>query len=188
VTKLTDLAYPQNDYSMQGLLAGASFFFWARLVDRTGNIGPWYPTGIGVNGQASSDAGPILELIAGQIGGTELGEDLFSEIGKIPGLQDQIDALDNILLCDPDMTYLAGDAVQAGQRLYQATVNVPLNTPPPNADYWLDVGQVVQTANGLAEQVQLNTADITELDGVVTAQASSLQGLRALFREDTGGG
>lgn len=187
-TKLTDLAYPQNDYSMQGLLAGASFFFWARLVDRTGNIGPWYPTGMGVNGQASSDAGPILELIAGQIGETELGEDLLAEIDKIPGLQDQIDALDNILLYDPDMTYLAGDAVQAGQRLYQASVNVPLNTPPPNADYWLDIGQVVQTANGLAEQVQLNTADITELDGVVTAQASSLQALRASFREDTGEG
>ena len=53
-TKLTDLAYPQSAYSMQGLLGGVTFFFWARLVDRTGNIGPWYPAGLGVMGQSSS--------------------------------------------------------------------------------------------------------------------------------------
>ncbi|HEY0289888.1 MAG TPA: phage tail protein, partial [Pseudomonas sp.] len=47
-TKLSDLAYPQSEYVMQGLAAGVTFFFWARLVDRTGNIGPWYPAGIGV--------------------------------------------------------------------------------------------------------------------------------------------
>jgi predicted phage tail protein len=181
-TKLADLAYPQHDYSLQSLLAGARFFFWARLVDRTGNVGPFYPTGIGILGQASADAGPILDLIAGQIGRSELGQEILTEIDKIPGLQDQIDALDNILVYDPDKTYLAGDTVQVGQRLYQAAVNVPAHTPPPNATYWLDIGQVVQTANGLAEQVELNTADITELDGVITAQATSLEALRASFR------
>lgn len=181
-TKLADLAYPQSDYSLQSLLAGARFFFWARLVDRTGNVGPFYPTGNGILGQASADAGPILDLIAGQIGRSELGQEILAEIDQIPGLQDQIDALDNILVYDPDKTYLAGDTVQVGQRLYQAAVDVPAHTSPPNAAYWLDIGQVVQTANGLAEQVELNTADITELDGVVTAQASSLEALRASFR------
>lgn len=181
-TKLADLAYPQSDYSLQSLLAGALFFFWARLVDRTGNVGPFFPVGNGILGQASADAGPILDLIAGQIGRSELGQDILSEIDQIPGLQDQIDALDNILVYDPDKTYLAGDTVQVGQRLYQAAVNVPAHTPPPNATYWLDIGQVVQTANGLAEQVELNTADITELDGVVTAAATSLEALRASFR------
>lgn len=37
--KLSDLAYPQSDFLMQGLAADATFFFWARLVDRTGNVG-----------------------------------------------------------------------------------------------------------------------------------------------------
>jgi predicted phage tail protein len=186
-TKLADLAYPQSDYSLQSLLAGARLFFWARLVDRTGNIGPFYPVGNGVLGQASADAGPILDLIAGQITRSELGQDLLSEIDLIPGLQDQIDALDNILVYDPGKTYLSGDTVQVGQRLYQAAVDVPAHTPPPNAAYWLDIGQVVETANGLAEQVELNTADITELDGVVTAQATSLEALRASFRPSDDG-
>ncbi|NWB64622.1 hypothetical protein, partial [Pseudomonas sp. F1002] len=71
-TKLADLAYPQADYRMQSLLGGAQFFFWARLVDRTGNIGPFYPVVNGVMGRASSNASPILGLIAGQVGKTEL--------------------------------------------------------------------------------------------------------------------
>ncbi|KAA5842547.1 DUF1983 domain-containing protein, partial [Pseudomonas chlororaphis] len=184
-TKLADLAYPQADYRMQSLLAGATFFFWARLVDRTGNVGPFYPVVNGVMGQASSEAGPILDMLAGKISRTELGQDLISEID---GLQDQIDALDNILLYDAEKTYIKDDIVQQGQRLYQALQAVPLNTPPPNPTYWLDVGQSIETANGLAQQVATNTADITELDGVVTAQANSTNTLRASWREDDGAG
>jgi len=186
--KLADLAYPQNDYSMQSLLAGATFFFWARLVDRTGNVGPWYPEGIGVMGQASSDAGPILQLIKGQITETELGEDLLAEIEKIPGLQAQIDALDGLKGYDREATYEEYDLVVQGKRIYQATGPVPLNMPPPNPIYWLDVGQTVETANALAQQVATNTAEIIEIDGVVTAQATAFEALRASYRDDDGAG
>ncbi|WP_454843480.1 host specificity protein J [Pseudomonas gorinensis] len=187
-TKLADLAHPQADYSMQALKAGAQLFFWARLVDRTGNIGPFFPVGNGVMGMASADAAPVLELIAGQVGRTELGQDINDEIDKIPGLQAQIDALDGLSAYDPEQTYLEGDLVVVGKRIYQATGLVPVDTPPPNADYWVDVGQVLVTANGLARQVEINTTSITELDGVVTANASSLQALQSAYRDDTGEG
>jgi predicted phage tail protein len=187
-TKLSDLAYPQSEYNMQGLLAGVTFFFWARLVDRTGNIGPWYPIGNGVMGQSSSDAGAILDMIAGQIGETELGQELQDKIDKIDDLQDQIDALDGLKAYDPDQTYMEGQMIVVDGRIFQAEQDVPLNTPPPNAAYWTDVGDLLETANGLAEQVATNTTDITELDGVVTAQASSLQALRASARDDNGEG
>ncbi|MCJ8207744.1 phage tail protein [Pseudomonas sp. RGM2987] len=187
-TKLADLAYPQSDYALQSLLAGTTFFFWARLVDRTGNIGPWYPVVNGVMGQASSNAGPILDLIKGQITETELGQDLLDEIEKIPGLQAQIDALDDILVYDPTKAYAKNDIVRLGQRLYQAKSAVPANSPPPNLTYWADVGQSVETANGLAQQVATNTADISEIDGVVTAQATAFEALRAAYRDDNGEG
>jgi predicted phage tail protein len=187
-TKLADLAHPQANYSMQALQAGAQFFFWARLVDRTGNVGPFYPVGNGVMGQASANAAPVLELIAGQIGRTELGQEIIDEIDKIPGLQAQIDALDGLSAYDPEQTYIEGDLVVVGKRIYQATGPVPVNTAPPNAAYWVDVGQVLVTANGLARQVEINTTSITELDGVVTAQASSLQSLQSAYRDDTGEG
>ncbi|WP_252959405.1 host specificity protein J [Pseudomonas simiae] len=187
-TKLADLAYPQADYRMQSLLAGATLFFWARLVDRTGNVGPFYPVVDGVVGQASSDAGPILGMLAGKISKTELGQDLLSDIEKIPDLQAQIDALDGLGAYVPGQVYLKGQMVVAGDRIYQAKVEVPVNNPPPNTTYWLDVGQSVETANGLAQQVSTNTADITKLDGVVTAQASTTNVLRAAARDDIGNG
>ncbi|WP_428555966.1 host specificity protein J [Pseudomonas edaphica] len=187
-TKLADLAYPQADYRMQQLLAGATLFFWARLVDRTGNIGPFYPVVNGVMGQASSDAGPILNMLAGKISKTELGQDLLSDINKIPGLQDQIDALDDILLYDAAKTYVAGDTVRQGQRLYQAIASVPANKPPPNATYWLDVGQTVGSVGALAQQVALNKTSIETVDGKVTAQGSTLNVLRAATRDDSGNG
>ncbi|MBT0623527.1 DUF1983 domain-containing protein [Pseudomonas fluorescens] len=187
-TKLADLAYPQADYRMQQLLAGATLFFWARLVDRTGNIGPFYPVGGGVMGQASSDAGAILNMLAGKISKTELGQDLLSDINKIPGLQDQIDALDDILLYDAAKSYVAGDTVRQGQRLYQAIASVPANKPPPNATYWLDVGQTVGSVGALAQQVALNKTSIETVDGKVTAQGSTLNVLRAATRDDSGSG
>jgi predicted phage tail protein len=187
-TKLTDLAYPQSDFSMLGLRAGVTFYFWGRIVDKIGNIGPWHPIGIGVQGQSSADAGAILEMLAGQITETELGEDLLTEIEKIPGLQAQIDALDGLKGYDPEATYVEYDLVVVGKRIYQATGDVPLETPPPNEAYWLDVGQTVESANGLAQQVATNTAEIIELDGEVTAQATAFQALRASSRDDNGEG
>jgi predicted phage tail protein len=183
-TKLTDLAYPQRDFMLQGLAAGVSFFFWARLVDRTGNIGPWYPVDNGVLGQSGMDASPILDLIAGQIGETELGQEL---IDKIDGLQDQIDALDGLKAYDPGEPYVKDQMVVVDGRIYQAKGPVPADASgansPPNADLWIDVGQSVQAANGLAQQVQTNKTNIETVEGKVTATAESLQALRASARD-----
>lgn len=190
-TKLTDLAYPQSDFSMLGLAAGVTFYFWGRIVDKIGNIGPWYPIGLGVQGQSSSNAGDILEMIAGQIGRTELGEEILTEIDKIPGLQEQIDNIADALEYDPTLTYLKGDTVRVGRRLYQAEQAVPINTPPPNPTYWVDIGQVLEEANALAAQVSQNTLEIEQQGDQLTAQATKLDGVYVQVNPslagDTGG-
>lgn len=81
--KLGDFAFPANTHTMMGLAAGAQFFFWARLVDKSGNIGAWYPGGAGVPGASSSQASDILDYLNGQIGKTQLGADLLSAIDSI---------------------------------------------------------------------------------------------------------
>jgi len=81
--KLADFAFPQNTHTMMGLAAGARLFFWARLVDKSGNIGAWHPTVDGVQGQVSADATDILNYLAGQISKAELASDLLSEIASI---------------------------------------------------------------------------------------------------------
>lgn len=190
-TKLTDLAYPQSDFSMLGLRAGVTFYFWGRIVDKIGNIGPWYPIGMGVQGQSSANAGDILEMIAGEIGRTELGQDILDEIDKIPGLQEQIDNIADALEYDPASTYLKGDTVRVGRRLYQAAQAVPVNTSPPNPTYWDDIGQVLEEANALAAQVSKNTLDIEHQGDQLIAQASKLDGVyvqvNPALAGDTGG-
>ncbi|AVF41554.1 host specificity protein J [Pandoraea apista] len=81
--KLADFAFPQNTHTMMGLAAGATFFFWARLIDKSGNIGAWYPATKGVMGQASANADDILDYLKGKIGETELGRDLLETIATI---------------------------------------------------------------------------------------------------------
>lgn len=191
---LGDYAYPANTHTMTGLSAGITFWFRARLIDRTGNIGPWSDW---VMGQSSADATAILEYIAGQISETELGQNLLDRINLIDGdgpgsVNDRIKELTDALEYSPHNAYLAGDSVRDGQRLYQARINVPADpdgaNAPPNATYWLDIGQVVQSANGLALQVEQNTASLELLDGKVTAAASSLEVLQAAYRDDDGEG
>lgn len=83
--KLGDYTYPQAEHEIHGLVPGSSFFYWARLIDRSGNIGPWYPEGVGVNGQASADQAQYDEYFRERIAAGALYPELRAEIEKISG-------------------------------------------------------------------------------------------------------
>ncbi|EJY63273.1 hypothetical protein PACIG1_0971 [Pseudomonas aeruginosa CIG1] len=184
-TALGLFAYPTDTHTLTSLAAGARLAFRGRLIDRTGNVGPWSAW---VDGISSTDASEYNELITKEYVESALGEQFFADIDQmqvdITGLQDQIDNLTDVLAYDPTKTYAKNDIVRVGNRLYQAKQAVPLNASPPNASYWADIGQSIETANGLAQQVATNTADITELDGKVEAAASSLDVLQAAARRE----
>lgn len=75
-------AYPTTTYLHSGMAAGVVRYFRARLVDRSGNVGPWSDW---TYGQSNADASEILDYITGKITETELGQGLLSEIQKISG-------------------------------------------------------------------------------------------------------
>ncbi len=203
-TKLSDLAYPQSEHVMQGLLAGVTFFFWARLVDRTGNVGPWYPTGVGVMGQTSSDAGAILEMIADQISETELAKHLLDRIDLIDGdgagsvnerleeLKANIGEITDALVYVPTDAYVRDNTVRVGENLWTAIAAVPAaangSNGPPNPTYWVNSGQSIRAANAAVAQITKNTADIETVNGKTSATASQLQAVQAQYRSDSGEG
>ncbi|KPA98085.1 host specificity protein J [Pseudomonas asplenii] len=88
--KFGDYAYPQSDLTIMGLASGVRFFFWARLVDRIGNVGAFYGP---VTGQSSADAGPILDYLNDQITETQLSQHLLEKIESGGGAQVEIEAL-----------------------------------------------------------------------------------------------
>lgn len=236
LSRLGDYAYPVNNHTMMGLRAGQQFAFRARLVDRSGNVGPWSDF---INGQSSADAEEILDYLKDQITKSELGKELLEDIdlinGNAPGsvnariiearnvLQGLIDETDgavsgvkqdlidqmaaaNQALTDAkaalqaqidgiadladSLPYKADQKYTTGQGtlgtngvIYQAKKDVPVNTPPPNSDYWIDVGQAVQTAQGLATRVSTLETSVTDIKGVQTAQASTITGLQSQLND-----
>lgn len=196
-TKLGDFAYPQARHEMQNIVPGTSLFFWARLVDRTGNVGPWFPETFGVNGQPSADQTAYEKYFVGKIQESAFGQALLDKIERIeliegdgPGsvndrlnqakkeLEGLIDEITDALEYDNTKTYASGEIVRLGNRLFQA-IAATTSHPPPDATYWLDMGTLAETTNALVLQVHKNSASILEQDGKITAQGKQLSAIDA---------
>ncbi|WP_404487600.1 phage tail protein [Pseudomonas sp. HT11] len=201
--KLSDFSYPQAKHEMQNILAGGSLYFWARLVDRTGNVGPFWPIPGAVNGRASSDQTEYDKYFAEKIGKGALYQSLRAEIDLITGdgpgsvndrldkakqeleelISEVVDALEYV----PSKTYVKGDMVRVVQQLFQATTAVPVNTTPPNTKYWFNLGTIAETNAAMALEISKNKAAIEDVDGKVTATAERLDGVYALVKSDSAG-
>lgn len=177
-TKLGDYAYPQNRLELDGLAAGARFYFWARLVDRSGNIGPWYPAGAGVMGEASTNQSDYDAYFSGRITESALGQDLLTKIESI----DQIVPL----IWEAGATYEAGDTVVHNGKIWLWNDNAPGNEQPPGTK-WKDVGVAVAQAGALVGRVDQLELDVTEVDGKITAVGQQVNGLVAQYSAEHAG-
>lgn len=197
---LGQFAYPTATYLHSGMAAAVVRWFRARLVDRTGNIGPWSDW---IYGQSSADANEILDYITGKITETHLGQSLLSEIEKISGegpgsvnerltagdiaLQNQIDSLQAQLAdvvgapdWDAGQAYLAGSLVKQGGKLYRAKQDVPAGTPVTDAGYWEYIGDYAslgEMVTALALRVDAVETSVEEIDGQLAAMATRIIGV-----------
>lgn len=196
--KLGDFAYPQNTHQINGLAAGVQFFFWGRLVDRSGNIGPWYPDGAGVVGQSSADANEILDYLTGQITATQLGQQLLSEIelisadstvagsvnqrldtavddlnSKINSINAQIADIMRAPEFNPADAYSENQLVKYEGGLYRARQNIAAPAPlPTNETYWEKIGDydsLGEAVAALSATVSQQSSKLNIIDGQITA-------------------
>ncbi len=217
-------------FTHTGLAFAKEYSYYVRSANAYGKSDFLY-----VLAATSSDPTQMLEVIAGQITESELGQELTKRIDLIdmngPGsvnerlgevrsdlnqqiadtnnavaqvdsalteakntlsealaetqsdLQEQIDQIADLadsMPYKPDQAYTAGQGVLGENgKLYQAKGNVPAGNPPPNATYWTDIGEVVQTANGLAVRVQTVETKVQTLEGTTTAQSQQITGLQS---------
>lgn len=63
---------------------------------------------------------------------------------------------------DPAATYAADTVVYKDGRMYRATQAVPVDTPPPNATYWVDVGTVTQAQSSTSSALSQLRVDVDE--------------------------
>jgi len=121
--KLGDYSYPQAEHEIHGLAAGVSFYYWARLVDRSGNVGPWYPAGVGVNGQSSSDQSEYEEYFKDKISNGALYPALREEISLISGPPTQAGSVAQRLAAEATARgqAIAAEATARGQAIAAET-------------------------------------------------------------------
>ncbi|EJN25764.1 hypothetical protein PMI35_03995, partial [Pseudomonas sp. GM78] len=124
----------------------------------------------------------LQELVnEGQVALSEA-QQAFSEAQADLQLQiDQVSTLAKSAEYQKDKAYAAGASTRLNDRLYQAKIAVPADASgaksPPNATYWVDVGQVVSESNGLAARVNITETKITSIEGVNTSQGTAIIGL-----------
>ncbi|WP_075677753.1 phage tail protein [Stenotrophomonas sp. TD3] len=169
-TKFADFAYPQNRYQLDGLAAGAKFYFWGRLVDRSGNIGPWYPVGTGVMGESSTDVSEYEEYFRNKITESSLGQELLAKIESTSGLVP--------LVWTAEATYEPGQTVVYNGKIWLWSDSAPGNEQPPGTK-WQNVGDALAEAGALVGRMDRVEMDIGELDGKVTAQGQKIDGIFA---------
>ncbi|MGO4701711.1 host specificity protein J [Dyella sp. 2RAB6] len=150
--KMADLAYPQNSLEIDGLAAGVSFYFWVRLVDRTGNVGAFYPNGAGLPGQSSSNQADYEPVIAGLIEQTELGQQILEGVDLATS-----DMAGDAGEWAGDSAHFAGtwtllDAVQDGDRSMAKRVDL-----------------VQATVDNTSAAVQQTSQAVVDLNGKVSA-------------------
>lgn len=217
-TQLSQTAYPTLSYLNSGMGAAVILWFKGRIIDKSGNIGPWSDW---VQGISSADSTEILEYLVGQITATELGENLLSEIDKISGngigsvneriavvdgkvnaledstdaaiagLQDQINEISNAPDWTNTVAYLEGSLVNNGGRLYSAKIDVPIGIDILNTTYWEDIGAFSSLGEAVASlNVRMDDAEtnIDEVTGIAVAATSSIEAMRSSFRDDNGEG
>lgn len=155
--KLGDFAYPQNTHTLSGLAAGILFFFRARLVDRSGNIGEWTAW---VEGSSSSASDDVFSYLEGKITETQLSKDLLEKLDQ-DGLVEK--KLENSLMLKAQKTidgkpYIAGMGFGVGQDETGKPVSqfliaastfavIDPNIGTPSAPFIIDNGQVfIQSA------------------------------------------
>ncbi|CAD6536466.1 hypothetical protein LMG27952_03153 [Paraburkholderia hiiakae] len=176
--KLADYAYPQARANLMGLAAGQSFFFWARLVDTSGNIGPWYPDGAGVNGQSSSDADEILSYLNGQIGKEQLTQDLLAPIEAIPGLQQDVE--DNAAAITNEQQARVDGDTALSNRLDQVSAQVLVpdmagddggyaGSTQVYAGVWSEQSARAEADMALAQDIQTTTAQMSSTKATLLA-------------------
>ena len=171
---LTTVSYPTDNYLKSGLAAGVQFWFRARLIDRTGNIGPYTEW---VRGASSANADEILDYIKGQVDETIISKELNDRINKIEVIEGDVT---NIKI---DLTELNKDVDQLQKEVDRVDSSVNwLESQVSGLENQLqndiqivnkNLGDAIQQTNDDVENLKSDVEDLNEVVDVLQGQVSA---------------
>ncbi|MCH1881226.1 DUF1983 domain-containing protein [Alcaligenes ammonioxydans] len=193
-------AYPSDSFEQAGLAITTQHFFWARLIDKNGTQGPWYPAesapGVrGVPSQVASDYNKLIteEIVAGGMGDLLMGNireipsikeavgDLTLELGELNQRVDEVNSQVEELLSAGEWNvsdaYAVGTVVFADGKMYRAKIAVPAGTPITSTAHWELIGDYASITDGLvalAIQSQETISRVENAEGLIQANAEQI--------------
>ncbi len=116
-------AYPTLQYLHTGMAAGVVKFFRARLIDKTGNSGPWSAWTYGVS---NANADELLDYLTGQITDTQLGADLLDKVDTGAGAAIEVTELTD----DLAVMYSVKLGIDVNGKYYGAGMGIGIENTP----------------------------------------------------------
>lgn len=155
---LSDIPYPQRGYQQMGLKAGQSFFYRARLVDKSGNQGDWIEW---VLGESSTDVDWIADEVKKGIEESETIKEIDKNlVDSNAQLQSAADAaIQNALANDADVRRWM---VQNGDRK----------------------AEIIETQQLVADETEARATAVTQLKTQTDKTSSDLTEFRETVAKD----
>ena len=154
------ISYPTDEYVHGGMGSAKTMFFRARLIDKSGNIGPWTSW---VSGQSSADADEILDYLTGQISISQLNQELTNEIGQIPSLvENQGDMQQSISDLFDDMDAANQELVNLSQSIGSINGDITGIESILN-QHGIDINTLFNTDQDLEDQINDLQAQIADV-------------------------
>lgn len=144
---LADVPYPSSAYQQMGLLAGKTFWYRARLVDRLGNQSDWTEW---VFGQSSTDVSDITDSVLKEM----------EETGLLK------DVVENAVHSNEKIAGMADDIKQANDELEQQAQKIAQNAQ--------DIGKVQTSVTNLSSKVGDVSSSLNELEQTVATADTAL--------------
>lgn len=188
---LADVPYPSSSYQQMGLLAGKTFWYRARLVDRLGNQSDWTEW---VFGQSSTDVSDIADSILKEMEETGLLKDVVENAvdtsEKVSGMADEIKNHAD------ELEQQAKDILENADGLAQAAVKIDeISVSMDGMTGGVKNSAIAIIQNGLAQvvsrrsQTATNAGNSASIDRVDTTIADTSQAVaRALVTLDAEAG
>ncbi len=188
---LADVPYPSSTYQQMGLLAGKSFWYRARLVDRLGNQSDWTEW---VFGQSSTDVSDITDSILKEMEETGLLKDVVENAvdsnEKIAGM------VDDIKQNADDLEKQAKDIQENADGLAQAEVKIDeISVSMDGMSGGVKNSSIAVIQNSLAQvstrrtQTATNSGNSASIDRIDTTIADTSSAVaRALVTLDASAG
>lgn len=144
---LADVPYPSSSYQQMGLLAGKSFWYRARLVDRLGNQSDWTEW---VFGQSSTDVSDITDSILKEM----------EETGLLK------DVVENAVDSNEKIAGMVNDIKQANDELELQAKDIAQNAQ--------NIGKVQTSVNELSSTVGDVSSSLSQLEQTVATDDAAL--------------